>query len=155
MYFTRARCLELSLIDYLETSINASWTGITSVKSFTNAYKEPLPVVCIRLFDTDNDRKEIGATTLRQFFDIYIDLFATSDGQRIDLAYFIIDKLKDGCVYYDYAQSSGDPETLTKTANGRITVTRFNNDNKVDFGEEGVDKYDLHRHFISIQVRKD
>jgi hypothetical protein len=154
-YFTKTRNIELSTLYYLETEIATSWTGITIVKAFTNAYKSSLPVVCIRLYDVNNDRKEIGATTLRQFYDIYIDLFCSSDGQRIDLAHFIVDKLKDGWVYFTHEQTSGDPETLTRTADGRITVTRFNNDNKVDFGEEGVDAHDRFRHFLSITVRKD
>ena len=153
-YFQEARCAELSTIDYLETQINASWTAVSTIKSFTNAYKTALPVVCIRLLDTGSERREIGGTTLLNDYTIAIDLFCKSDGQRIDLAAFILDKLKDPWTYSDYSQTSGAPETLTKVANGKLHVRRFIENNKIDFGEEGVDKYDLFRHILMIQVRK-
>lgn len=153
-YFQEARCVELSTIDYLETQINASWSGITTIKSFTNAYKTALPVVCIRLLDTDSERREIGGTTLLNDYTIAIDLFCKSDGQRIDLAAFILDKLKDPWTYYDYSQASGAPETLAKTENGKLHVKRFIENNKIDFGDDGVDAWDRFRHIIMIQVRK-
>ena len=154
MYFQTARCIELSTIDYLETQINANWSNITTVKSFTNAYKTALPVVCIRLLDTDSARRELGTTELLNDYTIGIDLFCSSDGQRIDLADFILDKLKDPWTYYDYHQTSGATETLTGIENGRIHVRRFIENNKLDFGEEGTDKYDLFRSVIIVQVRK-
>jgi len=152
--FKTSRNVELSVIYYLETQIKADWTGVSIVKSFINAYKEPLPVVAIRLTDCDYTRREIGSTTLLTTYTITIDLFCKSDGQRIDLSDFIIDKLKDGCIYYDHSQTSGDPETLTRVANGRLHTMRFVSNNKVDFGEEGVDIYDKFRSFIQIQMRK-
>jgi hypothetical protein len=153
-YFQVARCIELSTIDYLSTQIAASWTGITLVKTFTNAYKSSLPVVCVRLVDFPAERQEIGSTTLLYDYTISIDIFATSDGQRIDLANFIMEKLKDQWTYYDFVQASGSPETLTKTSNGRIHVRRFLVNNVIEFDGEGVDKYDLHRHLLLVNVRK-
>ena len=153
-YFRQSRNCELSCIYYLETEIAGAWTGVTVIKSFTNAYKSALPVVCIRLTDTTDARKEIGATTLLNDYTITIDIFAKSDGQRLDLADFIMDKLKEGCVYYIHSQTSGAPETLTRTADGRVHVNRFISNQKLDFGEDS-DVYDLHRHLIQIQFRKD
>lgn len=152
-YFAESRCTELSTIEYLETQINANWTGITTVKSFTNAYTSALPVVCIRLLDTDTERREIGTTTLLNDYTIVIDIFATSDGQRIDLAYFILNQLKDPWTYKDYHQTSGATDTLTGIANGKIHVKRFLENTKVEFAEDGVDKYDRFRNVIVVQVR--
>jgi len=154
-YFRESRNVELSLIYYLETNLNADWTGITTVKSFVNAYKSALPVVCIRLSDTTNNWKEIGSTSLFNDYTIAIDIFAKSDGQRIDLADYIIDKLKDGCVYYVHSQTSGAPETLTRVDSGRVFLHRFLSNSKLDFGDDGVDTADRFRHFISVQVKKD
>jgi hypothetical protein len=151
--FRTARNVELSLIYYLETLINANWTGITTVKSFNSSYKASLPVVAIYLSDTDTIRREVGSTSLLQDFIISIDIFATSDGLRLDLADYIINALKDGCIYYSHSQTSGAPATLTRVADGRIFVTNYINDNKINFGED-VDVYDKYRHFIQISVRK-
>lgn len=153
-YFAQSRNVELSTIYYLETQIDANWSGISVVKSFTNAYKEALPVVSIRAIDLDPNPKEIGNTSLITGVSIAIDLFCTSDGQRLDLAYFITDKLKDPWVYYIHSQTSGAPETLSRTEDGKIRVEEWLNNNIIDFGTESADKYDLHRHFILVRVKK-
>jgi len=154
-YFREARNVELSTIYFLENSFNADWTGISVIKSFSNAYKTTRPVVCVRVLDITNNWKEIGSTSLFNDYSIVIDVFAKSDGQRIDLADYIMDKLKDGYTYYVHSQTSGDPETLTRVDSGRIHIRRFYSNRKLDFGDEGVDEYDKFRHFIHIAVRKD
>lgn len=153
-YFREARCVELSIIDYIETQINANWTGITTVKAFQDAYKNELPVVSVELGPVDPNPEEIGSTSTIEDYTINIDIFAKSGGQRIDLATFIFNQLKLGCVYYDYSQTSGAPETLTKTANGRLRVLRFLGNYPINFSEEGVNRYDKHRWAIIVQVRK-
>ena len=150
-YFRESRNAELSVIYYLEDAIGTDWTGITVVKRFTDAYKSPLPVVAISLTETYNNRKEIGANTLLNDYTITVDIFAKSDGQRIDLADYIMDKLKDGCVYYTHSQTAG---VLSRTADGRLHINRFSLNHKVDLGDEGVDVYDRFRHFIQLTVRK-
>jgi hypothetical protein len=152
-YFSLARNVELSIIYFLETSVNSDWNNIHVVKAFNSAYKEELPVIAIYLESTDNIRKEIGSTELTREFNILIDIFATSNAQRIDLAYYIIDKLKDGCVYYIHSQTSGSPETLSRVADGRLFVTSYIADEKVGFSED-VDKYDRYRHHQSFIVKK-
>jgi hypothetical protein len=154
MYFQEARCVELSTIDYIETQINASWNNITTIKSFTDAYKSILPVVCIGLGPVDPNTKEIGNTSTIEDYTINIDIFATSMAQRVDLATFILNQLKPGFVYYDYSQTSGAPETLTKVANGRLRVRRFLGNYPVNFSDTGVDRYDKYRWYISCQLRR-
>jgi hypothetical protein len=153
-YFRDTRNVELSVIYYLETQIAANWSGITVVKAFTDAYKSPMPVVAIRLSDTTSTRQEIGSTTLLNDYAITIDIFAKSEGQRIDLADFIMDQIKEGCTYYVHSQTSGNPEQLTRVDSGYIHVNQFGSNMKIDFGNEGVDVYDQHRHFIQVNVRK-
>jgi hypothetical protein len=154
MYFQPARCVELSVIDYIKESINSSWSNVTTIKSFTQAYKTTLPVVCVRLREFPPTRLEVGSNTLLYDYNIVIDIFANSEGQKNDLAYFIMDKLKDGCVYYDFSQTSGAPETLTKVANGRLHVKDYLSNTALDFGED-ADKWDQHRFHVSVNMRKD
>ena len=113
IYFSETRNCELSTLEYIEAQINASWTGVTIVKTFKNAYDTniPVPVVCIRLADTNNARLEIGADTLDDRQVLIFDIFSRSDAQRLDLADFITDKLKNGWVYkfvFDKYQIRGD-----------------------------------------------
>lgn len=153
--FRESRDIELSTIYYLETAIATDWSSVTVIKSFTNAYKSALPVVCIRLTNTYNRRKEIGSTDLLNDYTITIDIFASSDGLRLDLSDYIVNKLKDSWVYYEHSQTSGAPETLTRTnGNKRVYVKNFLANYKLDFGEE-VDSYDRFRHFIQVSLRID
>jgi len=153
-YFRTARNVELSTLEFLETQINASWTGITTVKTFNQAYSKEtdLPIVCVRLLDQTSTRLEIGSDTLDNRYGIIIDIFATSDGQRIDLADFILNELKDGWVYYTYSQQSGNKEVLDTTSAGRCRVMSFIDNRRLDLGG-AIDKKDRHRHTMTILVR--
>jgi hypothetical protein len=151
--FSTMRNVELSTLYYVETSINASWTGVEIVKSFLSAYDKTLPVVCVRLTDGPKERLEVGSNTLIKDYTFIIDVFATSDGQRIDLADFLVDKLKDGWVYYTHAHTVGSPAELTRTSAGRITLTRFIENNRVELGEV-IENPDRFRHIVTFQVRK-
>jgi len=151
--FSTTRNVELSAIYYIETSIDNAWTGVEVVKSFLSAYDKTLPVVCIRLLDTLTDRLEIGSTTLDNEYSFIIDIFATSDGQRIDLSDFIMDKLKDGWIYYTHAHTPNDNSTLVRTNAGRCIVVAFTDNSRIDFGDE-VANPDRFRHKIVFRVRK-
>jgi len=156
VYFSESRNCELSTLEYLETQIDVSWTGVTIVKTFKNAYdaSNPVPVVSIRLDSTNNARLEVGATTLDNRHLIIIDVFARSDAQRIDLSDYIIGKLKDGWEYKEYVRDSGSSSgEITGTATGRIFVTNWVGNLKVSYGEEG-DPKDRYRQTISVLVRK-
>jgi len=154
-YFRESRNVELSVLYYLETCYNSDWTGITVVKTFNSAYLDTntLPIVCIRLASTMTNRLEIGTTTLNNRYNIIIDIFATSDAQRLDLSDYTKDKLKDGWVHYDHSHVSGDNTTLDRVANGRDFVTAFISDTKLDFGTS-ADVKDKYRQNIYVQVRK-
>ena len=147
-YFRAARNVELSTIQYLETQIDGSWSNVAVIKSFYKAYARDNspPIVCIRLMDQNTDYLEIGATTLDDIYNIAIDIFARSDGQRMDLADFILNEIKDSWVYNTYSQTS--------TAAGRVRVVSFVENGKVDLGdtEESRDRY---RHSLIFSVKRD
>ena len=82
-----------------------------------------------------------------------IDIFATSDGQLIDLADYVKGKLATGWVHYDHSHASGQPATLVRDANGRDYVTEFINDSKIEIMGSSESK-DSYRQNISVLVRK-
>ena len=154
-YFTQSRNIELSTLAFLETNLSTDWTGITTVKTFKKAYdtSTAVPIVCCRLADVNPARLELGATTLENRYFIIIDIFTRSDGQRVDLADYVVDKLRLGWTYNTYAHASGDKSTLEATADGRVFVTNWISDTKIDLGE-GADPKDRYRQTVSVLVRK-
>jgi len=152
-YYRESRNVELSTLEYLETQIDASWTNVSVVKSFTSAYKEAMPVVAISLSDVSNKRREIGSLTFHNDYTMSIDIFGKSWGQTTDLADFVMAQINEGWVYNEYAQDSAVSTELSKTANGRVYVSRFLNNSKIEFGED-VDKYDKYRWNIEVQVKR-
>lgn len=151
--FRQTRNVELSTIDYLSTQIPLGWSNINVVKTFAQVAAKALPVVCIRLVDNNPYRLEVGSDTLENRYGILIDIFATSDGQRLDLTDYIVDLIKSGWTYYEFSQTSGSPETLSKIASGRVQMVKITRNSKLDFGET-VETRDRFRHIISLVVRK-
>ncbi len=154
-YFRESRNIELSLMYYLETNLNIDWIGTTTAKTFKQVYSKnvALPIVLPQLSDTQSTRKEVGSTTLEDRHLIIIDIYTRSDAQRLDMADYIKDKIKDGWVHYDHSHTPGDKTSLERSANGRDFITEFINDGRVNVGES-VDEKDKYRHRISFRVRK-
>ena len=153
--FREARNVELSTIYYLETQIDASWTDVNVEKSFTKAYSKDLavPIITIELFSTIPTRLEIGSNTLENRHLINIDIFASSNGQRIDLASFIDSQLQEGWTYYTHSHPVGDNTTLTRTSAGTVKVQEWITDSKI-ITLDSIDEKDRFRHLISFTVKK-
>ena len=153
MIFSKTRNAELSIIQHIEECINSSWSGVTVVKSFVNAYDKKVPVIAVELLNEDNLRAEIGNSDLRQRFNFIVSIFASSDGQRLDLADFILNSIKGGCKYYEYSKESGNNNQLVKTESGRMTLIRVNT-NRHDYYDDNMSEQDKYRHSISFNMEK-
>lgn len=151
--FSRTRCVELSLVKYIKDQITANWTGVSVVKSFTEAYDTKAPVICVRMISSDIERWEVGSSRIKQENMFTIDIFGSSDGNRIDLEDFIINKIKEGFVYYDCAKNGSNPEQIDYTANGRVTFLRVISDNRIQFNFDD-DPQDKFRQSITFTVCK-
>lgn len=157
MAYRRSRNIEASIIQYLQTEIDKDWNNITVEKSFSRVYGIPLSekgktaCVCVRLGVTEHDKVEIGTGSTKRTPQILIDVFATSDGQRLDLKDYIIEKIKNGLVYYEYTISNG--QVGTKTANGRITVLNLD-DAPVNFDvdKNALPVHDRYRHLLTLDI---
>ena len=149
--YRKSRSIEASIIDYLNTELSASWSGINVAKTFAEVYTVSTPSVCIRVGSTDHTRAEVGDDATIRRSQVLIDIFASSDGQRLDIKDFIIEKIKGGCIYYDYVIADGAVQS--KTANGRIRVFIMSEEG-VDFNTEKstLDPHDRFRHLISLEV---
>jgi hypothetical protein len=155
--FRKTRNIELSTIQFVEDQVNANWNNVSVVKSFTQAYTTDLPVISVRMTDIDGSRAEIGSDTLHQRYSIYIDVFASSDGQRLDLVDFLVENLKSGWPYYIYSNASGS-EDLDRVQQGRVRVVSFDTNMRVNFSTVNnpadISVQDKFRQLITLTVEK-
>ena len=151
-YFNTSRNCELSVIYGVDTQVQANWTGITVVKSNPNFDAVALPIITARLLATNNQRKEIGSRTMDSRYNFVVDIYAKSDGQRLDLAQFLEDTILQDFTYYTHSQTSGSPQTLTRTDAGKVKFIEFTQNTRIYFFEE-VEAYDRFRHVLAFDVR--
>lgn len=149
--YRQSRDIEASLIDFLTTELESAWSSIQVEKTFARIYDIELPSVCIRVGDTAHVKAEIGAESTIRTVQVFIDIFASSDGQRLDLKDFIVEKIRGGCIYYDYIISGGTVQS--KTANGRIRVMDID-DSGVNFDQDRdrLDVHDRYRTLVTLSI---
>jgi hypothetical protein len=146
-----SRNIEASIIDFLTTELQSQWTNIAVEKTFARVYEINLPVICVRCGVTDHVRAEIGGDATIRTAQVLIDLFASSDGQRLDIKDYIIEKIKGGLIYYDYIITNGVIDT--KTTNGRLRIMDID-DTPIDFDvdKNKLEVHDRYRHLITLFV---
>ena len=151
MSYRTSRNLEATIIQYIEDQLAGDWTNVAVEKTFAKVEPSNLPVICVRVGVTEHTRAEIGETSTHRTANILLDIFAKSDGQRLDLKDFLIEKLKNGLPYYEYTIING--KIQDKTQNGRINILTIDDvpvDFDVDKNELGVT--DRYRHLITLLV---
>jgi hypothetical protein len=147
-----SRNFEATIIDYIKDSLDITdWTGISVEKSFNRVYDLPVPVICVRVENTIHEKIEIGDNYTIRNAIILIDIFASSDGQRLDLKDFLIEKLKNGMPYYEYIIEEG--RIIDKIYIGRLNVISIS-DTPIDFNvdKSNLDKHDRCRHLLTLTV---
>ena len=149
--YRTTRNVELSTIKYIDDTVSANWSGITIVKTFTQLEKSNPPVICVMLDDTNYVREELGNTAFMNTYIFNIDVYAKSDGQRIDLTDYLVGILVPGWVYYTADLTSGGARTLQYTQVGRCRLDKIISNNKVNIGSFG-DAREKYRQNIAIAV---
>lgn len=150
-YFRERRNVQLSVKDHLETQINASWSGVTVVKSYLEVATASLPIVCVESASVFSDRLEVGTDTRVYDYLIEINVFTSSDAVRMDMVDFILNSLSSGCIYYEYTKD--DDYNISGTANGRLSLRSVNTDTPVSF-EESPRSKEKHRHQLIVVMRR-
>lgn len=156
--YRTSRNIEASVIQYIEQELtSAGWTNIVVEKSFSRIYDIPVDTfemqgaVCVRLENTDHQQAEIGETSTRRLPFVLIDIFAASDGQRLDLKDFLVEILKRGLPYFEYEVSGNT--VVSKIPNGRIRVTNID-DKPVNLGVDRalLSVHDRYRHLLTLEL---
>jgi hypothetical protein len=142
------RNIEASLIEFIRQKlIDDEWEGVSVVKNFNQAYEQKVPVISIEEDNNTPTRKEIGSTDLRNYYAIYINIFAGDGGIKKDLSDWLVETLKSGCPYYQYSNGGRDKDSVV----GKIEVWKYTANRNVNLGEV-ASVHDKHRRFISLLV---
>jgi len=145
-----SRNIEASLIDWItEELVEHGWIGIRVEKSFSEVYKGTLPCICVNALEIRPEKLEIGSKTNLKYFTVNIKIFATSDGQRLDLSDWLLDELERDIDYYTYTITNG--EVTDKTLLGRIILTRWFDNRKELQNTEILESADRYRHLLSYE----
>lgn len=144
------RCVEYSIIDYITAQLSAdNWVARVE-KAFAKVYEGSFPCILINVRSSNLRRKEIGTTNLIEELMVDFRIFADNDGTRLDLAAWLIEKLKVDIDYYTYVITNN---VATKTLAGKIISEKFTDNRKEITNIENVDNRDRFRHVISLQCR--
>ena len=125
MAYRNSRNLEASLIDFFTAELIAGpnpWVGVQCEKSLKQA-EIVLPTILIYVQDTDAQKKEIGSGTFLKFPTVVIRIYAKSDGQRLDLADWVLEQLEGTISYYTYTITSG--VVSSKVLAGGISIVKI------------------------------
>ena len=156
--YRSTRNTEASVIDYITDILSDAWSSVVVEKIYDRVYNTNPPMVVVRPNTTTYTEAGLGSTSSYQNIQVIIDIYATSDGQRLDLKDYIILKLKPGMPYYEYYtekdSASGDKVIIKKKdQTGRLSVRNIQ-DTPVDLGVERqtLKVQDRFRHRITITV---
>jgi len=150
------RNLENSLQDFLTTEVvNDSVTDINGVNvpiriGRKNEDDWSLPCISVYVDSETAPRLEIGSNVRNDKQTMIIDIFATNEGERLDIARWVTNVINDGFRYYAFTPNASDPTSPTKIA-GRLVQIDFLTNNRVSLGQT-ISEIDNHRHTIVINV---
>lgn len=156
MAYRITRNLEASIIDFINSYLTGSapdWTDVDVINTFSQIKKEKLtpPIICLRCGVADHAKIQIGDDSTLRTSQILIDIFASDDGQRLDLKDWLITILKHGCPYYEYVIVNGSVQS--KTENGRIRVlTIADTPLEFDTDKNRLSPIDRYRHLLTLEV---
>lgn len=152
MPYRLSRNIEASLIDFVTAElVTDGWSGIRVEKSFVEAYNGELPCIVINVSDRVDIRRELGTNTLSNYSIVEIRIFATSDGQRLDLSDWILSKIMPGINYYAYTIVNGEIDS--KVLSGRINVLEVRENRKELRITDTTEREDRYRHLLSFRIR--
>ena len=152
MSYRISRNIEASFIDYITDKLLADkWSGINVEKTFAKVYEANPPIICVRLSDTTHEKAEIGSDATYRIPLIFIDIFGTEDGNRLDLKDWAVENLKSRIPYYEYNISN--KVVQSKVRNGSIRVLEIK-DTPINFdtNKNDLSVQDRYRHLLTLTI---
>lgn len=145
------RNLENSLCDFLNTNLvsdgidDINGTQIVARVGRKEDNDWDLPTITLYVDNKNLEKPYLGSNELNKVRLIIIDIYATNEGERSDLADWLVEIIKNGFTYYTYTPNGDTPDKVA----GNLVHVDFVTDTRVALGQN-VDVEDAHRHRISI-----
>lgn len=151
------RNLENSLAEFLQTEavgvtvfFKGSSTDIDVRVGNAPQDNWKIPNISVYLDTRTAPRGFVGNNKRLKSYLMIIDIRASDDGMRSDLAEWVSDTINDGFDFYDYQPNSGDPDNPLKTLSGKVSV-EFITDTPIRPVVD-ADAFDKYRHNISVSL---
>lgn len=154
-----SRNIEHSLKAYLVAQLElAEWDNVTVIFRDKDVYADTLtlPIITVKLSDTEWLDGEIGSNLLERNPLLLIEIHAKSEGQRLDLKDTLIPILRSGFPYYSYTIASN--EATQGAQDGYCTMASGTKitDKEVNLGidKSSLVQKDRYRHLITMVVSR-
>lgn len=150
MAYRETRNIEASLIEFIEAGLTADgWTGISTSKVLDETYKN-LPCILVQVSDQNPVTKEVGSKLKVKYHEVSIRIFATTDGQRMDLADWLFDRLNENKITY-YAFTITNGVVSAQVDSGSIVIFgEFVDFRRELVNTENLDNKDRFRHLLKF-----
>jgi hypothetical protein len=153
--YRETRSVEASYQDFITAQlITDHWSGIRVEQAFAAVYDGVTPVILINeIRESNQKRLELGSSIFEKKHLIAFRIFASDDGQRIDLKDWLLSNIQSGIDYYTYtvSQVSG-VYTAAKVKAGRVNIVRVIENKKELEGISNLSQIDKYRHLITVEV---
>lgn len=142
--------LEKSLKDFLvaQATTDSVDVNIDIGENFDNSWQ--LPHIQIYLDSKQKPRAELGSNKRANTYLIFLDVRATNNPERMNLADWIENSINDGFKYYTYVSNPANRDVPIKTETGYVSFN-YVSSQKVELGQD-VNEYDQWRYRISINA---
>jgi hypothetical protein len=146
-----SRNIEASIIDRITADlVTDGWTGIYVEKTTAEIYGGHFPAILVNVQEIRPEHLEVGSKTYLKYFTIYIRIFASNDGQRLDLSDWLLEKLEDDTDYYAYTITNGI--VSAKVLTGKVVITRILDNRKELTNTEILESQDRYRNLLSFEA---
>jgi len=141
--------LEYSVIQFLRAQATADSLNLQFRAEKTPDENWLLPVVQIYYFSKVPGRLEIGSNLRFDTYIIMVDIRSDSEIPPIDIADWIVEKINDGCPYFQFTPNPSDPDHPNQVQAGNLIMDVFTS-LPVNLGDN-VDLFDKNRHRLTLK----
>ena len=142
------RNYETSTKDYIEENTSGDWSDVKVYRGWAEISGNNLPAVTVRSGLNDHNRVGVGSFATRRSITLFIDIFASNEGQGLDLKDYLIGLLKSSWIYNEYTVTN---RVSTAVANGRITCESISDmPVNLNINKSELDKIDRYRYLITV-----
>jgi len=141
--------LEYSVIQFLRDAATVEGINLQFRAEKVPDQNWVLPVVQIYYFSIIPGRLEIGSNIRFDTYIVMVDIRSDDTVTAIDIADWVVDKLNNGCPFYEFTPNPSAPDTMIQTQTGNTQMDVFTS-LPVNLGDD-VDLYDKYRHRLQLK----